>query len=306
MNYATGQMASVTRFVNTDPMWPVSSTVRTVPVLQRAAWRPWPWRLWGGPSLAYGRSMADYPAMMPYVDLRPHDEIAYSYLDSYPTPYNPYPYATYPYPEDYGYGGYDDFNPYENVGQAAPPDVHAAAQTLATAIHAGAAHGQPPAWRPTVDFQRAFNHAFGPLGGLGTPARPELLKIDGIYGSRTELALGRLLGGIPQVMAMYGGAPDSAATGHQHATGSSPHPYDILSGTTIDPKLAAAVQQLGALLIGRPGVQAIADNATHERIDVFVLASYVPAIRAYIDNVLMGAFMGFPVVVRPSASILAQ
>ena len=47
------------------------------------------------------------------------------------------------------------------AGVGATLDVHAAAQVLVDAIHAGAAHSQPPAWRPTLDFQTSFNQAFG-------------------------------------------------------------------------------------------------------------------------------------------------
>src|SRR5208283_3947285 len=160
MNYATGQMASIVRLVSTDPYQPFDRVVRTVPVLQRAPWRPWPWRLWGGPSLAYGRSMADYPYMQPYADMR-----------------------------SYGWDMYA-------TGQAAPADVRAAA---GTAIR----HSQPPPWAPTVAHQPAHNRAVGPIGGLGT----------------------------------------SAAAGYAAA-----HQSDILAGTSIDPRLAAAVEQLGVVL----------------------------------------------------------
>lgn len=321
MNYATGQMASIVRLVSTDPNWPVSRTVRTVPLLQRGAWRPWPWRLWGGPSLAYGRSLADYPAMQPYTF-----ENYPPYLDAYypeAYPYDPYadPYAGY-----YGYPGYD-------VGQASSA-LSAAAQTLIASIQASAAHSQPPAWKPTIDFQTAFNHGLGPLGGLGTQARPEMLKVDGIYGKRTEMALAKVVGGLDKLMSnVYGGpsapamppssppsrgGPEAAAgygTGQQldivgpsihryRASGPAPHQYDILAGTTINPQLGAAVQQLGTMLLGRPGIVAVAD--AQNAIDVFVLQQYVPTIRAYIDNVLMGNFMGFPVTLRPSAPLALQ
>jgi hypothetical protein len=297
MNYAAGQMASVVRLVSTDPSMPFERVVRTVPLLQRQAWQPWPWRLWGGPSLAYGRSLADYPGIQPYVDLRP-----YGY--GYEPPY-----------EGWGEAPYE-YEPYAVAGQAPPMDVRAAAQVLAAAIHAAAAHGQPPAWQPTFDFQHAFNHAFGPLGGLGTPARPELLRPDGIYGPRTELALGRFLGGLQQVMALYQGAPAAeAAAGaldivgpsiHRYrASGRASHQTDILAGTNIDPQLAAAVQQLATLLLNQPGVQGVADNAARG-IDVFVLVPYLNQIHAYVERVLQGAYMGFPIIVRPSGAIVAQ
>jgi hypothetical protein len=339
MNYAAGQMASIVRLVNTDPNWPVSRTVRTVPLLQRGAWRPWPWRLWGGPSLAYGRSLADYPAMQPYTFenyppyLDPYYPEAY-YPEPYPYYPEPYPYDPEPYPYDpyadpyegyYGYPGYD-------VGQASSA-LSAAAQTLIASIQANASHSQPPAWKPTIDFQTAFNHGLGPLGGLGTQARPELLKVDGIYGKRTEMALAKVVGGLDKLMSnVYGGpsapamppssppphGPEAAAgygTGQQldivgpsihryRASGPAPHQYDILAGTTINPQLGAAVRQLGDMLMGRPGIVAVAD--AQNAIDVFVLQQYVPTIRAYIDNVLMGNFMGFPVTLRPSAPIVLQ
>lgn len=326
MNYATGQMASVVRLVNTDPNWPVSRTVRTVPLLQRGAWRPWPWRLWGGPSLAYGRSLADYPAMQPYTfeDYPP-------YLDAY------YP-EEYPYAQPYD--GYDGYQGYD-VGQASSA-LNAAARTLIASIQANAPRSQPPAWKPTIDFQTAFNHGLGPLGGLGTQARPEMLKVDGIYGKRTEMALAKVVGGLDTLMsAVYGGpaapgmppssppphireptsiqyGPDAAAgygTGQQldivgpsihryRASGPAPHQYDILAGTNINPQLGAAVGQLGDRLMGRPGIVAVAD--AQNAIDVFVLQSYVPMFRAYIDNVLMGTFMGFPITLRPSAPLALQ
>jgi hypothetical protein len=407
MNYATGQMASIMRLVPTDPA-AAPRTVRAVPVLQRAAWRPWPQRLWGWPRALYG-----------------------------------WPNAAYYFPPEGIEPGFR-----QDIVGAAPPDVHAAAQALSDAIHAGAARSQPPAWRPTVDFQRAFNHSFGPLGGLGVPNAPELLKLDGIYGPRTELALGRVLGGgISHLMALYGPSPDGAAAGqaaedvsqlllrmrvnidqgnaavdavrpadavrffrhagaigatqvgptldqltggqsqgltHQawtrnadlaavaatasmtdavraqsiarwmlsayeaaarganlvagqmeivgpsihryrasggqleivgpsihryRASGSgnvellnpSPHQYDILGGTSIDPQLASAVQQLGTVLMGHPGVVGIADNAARGGIDVFSLPAFLASIQNYVDNVLLGNFMGFPVAVRLSA-----
>jgi len=250
MNYASGQMASIVRLVSTDPYQPYDRVVRTVPLLRRAAWQPWPWRLWGGPSQAYGRSIEDYPYLQPYA-----------------------------------------------VGQAAPADAHEAASALVTAIRSAARYSQPPAWAPTVAFQRAFDHAFGPFGGLGTYERPELLKIDGIYGPRTELALSRVLGGIPQLMASYGPPSSSATAG-------SPGQSDILSGTSIDPRLAAAVEQLSQLLMGLPGVQAIADNA-RSGIDVLVLPAYAAAARDYIVHVLRGVFMGYPVEVHASSPVIA-
>jgi hypothetical protein len=315
MNYATGQMASVVRLVNTDPDWPVSRTVRTVPLLQRGAWRPWPWRLWGGPSLAYGRTLADYPAMQPYT----FEEYP-PYLDAYYPGASAYdPYATY----------YDSYHGYD-VGQAHSP-LSAAAQTLIASIRANGAHSQPPAWKPTFDFQTAFNFAFGPLGGLGTQAKPELLKLDGIYGKRTEMALAKVVGGLDKLMNTVYSSPSAPemppaslpshareptyAAGQQldivgpsihqyRASGPAPHQYDILAGTTIDPLLGAAVRQLGDMLMGRPGIVAVAD--AQNAIDVFVLQQYVPTIRAYIDNVLMGNFMGFPVTLRLSAPLIRQ
>jgi hypothetical protein len=34
------------------------------------------------------------------------------------------------------------------------------------------------------------------IGGLGTTTKPELLKVDGIYGKRSEMALAKALGGL--------------------------------------------------------------------------------------------------------------
>ena len=276
MNYATGQMARIVRLVSTDPRWPGERVVRTVPLMRRAAWRPWPWRLWGGPSLAYGRSIDDYPGMQPYYDIR-HYPPYYSHWDGGG------PYAA-------GYA----------TGYEAPADVHAAAQALSAAIQAAAAHSMPPAWRPTYDFQRAFNHAFGPLGGLGSTAQPELLQVDGIYGPRTELALSHVLGSLSDVMAMYGAHPGSAVAG------AAPHQESILAGTSIDPNLALAVEQLSTILSGRPGIQAIADNASRGGGDVCVLPAYAAPIQQYIQNVLLGVFMGFPIAVRVSGPVILQ
>jgi hypothetical protein len=309
MNYATGQMASVRRFVSTDPAWPGSRTVRTVPLLQRGAWRPWPWRLWGGPSLAYGRSLADYPAMQPYTfeNYPPYFDAAYP---------GAYPYDPYAYP----YEGYDGTPGYD-VGQASSA-LSAAAQALIASIHANAPHSQPPAWKPTIDFQTAFNFGIGPLGGIGTQANPELLKRDGIYGKRTEMALAKVVGGLDKLVntvysapsapptnvrepgAFQFGRPEATAGVGYRAAGPAPHQYDILAGTTIDPRLGAAVQQLGTMLGGRPGIVAIAD--AQNAIDVFVLQPYLPPIRAYVDNVLMGMVMGFPINLRLSGPIVAQ
>lgn len=98
-----------------------------------------------------------------------------------------------------------------DAATGAPWDVRAAANAMAKAIRVGAARSQPPAWRPTHDFQEAFNWAYGPWGGLGPQRRPELLKADGIYGPRTELALSRVLGGMPQLMAFYSTLPPGSA-----------------------------------------------------------------------------------------------
>ncbi len=57
--YATGQMASIRRIRPSDAapellneqywsLGPAARVVRTVPMMQRSAWQPWPWRLWGG------------------------------------------------------------------------------------------------------------------------------------------------------------------------------------------------------------------------------------------------------------------
>ena len=41
-------------------------------------------------------------------------------------------------------------------------------------------------------------------------------------------------------------------------------------------------------------------------IDIFALAAYAAMIRSYVDNVLMGTFMGFPIDVRVSSPLVAQ
>ena len=90
------------------------------------------------------------------------------------------------------------------------------------------------------------------------------------------------------------------------AAGSAVHQTDILSGTSIDPRMASAVDKLSATLLGRPGIVAIADNAVRGGIDIFALAAYAAMIRSYVDNVLMGTFMGFPIDVRVSSPLVAQ
>ena len=271
MNYATGQMARIVRLVSTDPRWPGERVVRTVPLMRRAAWRPWPWRLWGGPSLAYGRSIDDYPGMQPYYDIR-HYPPYYSHWDGGG------PYAA-------GYA----------TGYEAPADVHAAAQALSAAIQAAAAHSMPPAWRPTYDFQRAFNHAFGPFGGLGSTAQPSCSRSTAstdhapswpsVTSSAASRTSWRCTARIPAALLR---AP------RRTRRASSPARASI-------PNLALAVEQLSTILSGRPGIQAIADNASRGGIDVFVLPAYAAPIQQYIQNVLLGVFMGFPIAVRGGA-----
>lgn len=184
MNHGTGQMAEIVRYTPVWPTWPgptvePTRVARTVPVLQRAPWQPWPWRTWGRRWL--------YPR--------------YAYEGGSWTPYGWWSAWSTPYP--YAWGNADGGGAAEIVGQSQSA-LGRATQMLAAAIRDGAAHNQPPAWKPTHDFQVAFNWSFGPIGGLGTTARPELLKVDGIYGKRSEMALAKVLGGLDKVMALYG------------------------------------------------------------------------------------------------------
>jgi len=184
MNHGTGQMAEIVRYT---PVWPTSPgptvgptrVARTVPVLQRAPWQPWPWRTWGRRWL--------YPR--------------YAYEGGSWTPYGWWSASSTPYP--YAWGDADGGGTAEIVGQSQSA-FGRATQMLAAAIRDSATHNQPPAWKPTRDFQAAFNWSFGPIGGLGTTTKPELLKVDGIYGKRSEMALAKALGGLDKVMALYG------------------------------------------------------------------------------------------------------
>jgi hypothetical protein len=293
MNYATGQRAEILRlqpaWTNWPehpemPFYPRDRVVRVVPLTQRAPWRPWPWRTWGWP-----QHVAPIPAD-PYAYGWEGDAVAGDYAYANPAwrgprdGWGPDPYLTGQQLEIVGP------SPHVHDILAGARDIHTAAQTLVDAIHAGAARRQPPARGPTFDFQVEFNAAFGALGGLGTSQRPELLKLDGIYGPRTEMALSHVLGGVPQLMAMYGSAPGSAAAG---AT-----PPGI---ATID----QAVESLASILFSLPGIVMLHSDASQRVILVFVQPGMDSAVRSYVDQ-LRGTWQGFPIAIHFSGPILPQ
>ncbi len=120
-------------------------------------------------------------------------------------------------------------------------NVRAAANAMVKAVRVGVSRSQPPAWKPTHDFQEAFNWGYGPWGGLGHPSQPELLKVDGIYSSRTELALSRVLGGMPQLMALYGALPSGTA-----AAGADVDPTQLAEGARVNYLIRHMAEQIAA------------------------------------------------------------